>query len=84
LGLVSSSQEVVGMLAMLASSSQVLLRADRILVVKERQIIEVGSHNELIRRKGKYHDMWLKQTLETRTGSTDKLLRIDIAMMAFK
>jgi ABC-type multidrug transport system ATPase subunit len=37
------------------------MRADRILVIKEGQIVEDGSHGELIGKKGKYYDMWSKQ-----------------------
>jgi ABC-type multidrug transport system ATPase subunit len=37
------------------------MRADRILVIKDGQIVEDGSHGELIGKKGKYYDMWSKQ-----------------------
>ena len=35
-----------------------VMRADRIAVVDEGTIIELGSHNELIRANGKYADMY--------------------------
>ncbi len=37
------------------------MKADRILVVVSGEIIEEGSHDQLIRSKGKYHDLWSKQ-----------------------
>ena len=39
------------------------MRADRILVIKDGEIIENGSHDELIHAKGKYTDLWSKQLL---------------------
>ena len=38
-----------------------IMKADHILVVMDGQIIEEGSHQDLIHRKGKYHDLWSKQ-----------------------
>jgi ABC-type transport system involved in Fe-S cluster assembly fused permease/ATPase subunit len=38
-----------------------IMKADYILVVMDGQIIEEGSHQDLIHRKGKYHDLWSKQ-----------------------
>jgi hypothetical protein len=37
------------------------MRSDRILVVMDGEIIEAGSHKELLRAKGKYHALWSKQ-----------------------
>jgi hypothetical protein len=37
------------------------MRADRILVVMEGEIVEEGNHFQLIRARGKYHDLWSKQ-----------------------
>ena len=39
------------------------MKADRILVVMNGEIIEEGSHDELIHKKGKYHDLWAKQIM---------------------
>jgi ABC-type dipeptide/oligopeptide/nickel transport system ATPase component len=38
------------------------MRSYRILVVMDGKIVEEGSHNELIRARGKYYDLWSKQT----------------------
>lgn len=40
-----------------------IMRADRILVIKDGEIIENGSHDELIHAQGKYTDLWSKQLL---------------------
>lgn len=40
-----------------------IMRADQILVIKDGEIIENGTHDELIRSKGKYSDLWSKQII---------------------
>ena len=37
------------------------MKADHIVVVMNGKIVEQGSHDELIRTNGKYHDLWSKQ-----------------------
>src|SRR5689334_19018278 len=37
------------------------MNADHIVVVMDGEIIESGSHRDLIHSKGKYHDLWSKQ-----------------------
>lgn len=39
------------------------MKADKIMVVMNGEIIEQGSHFDLIHAKGKYHDLWSKQVL---------------------
>lgn len=39
------------------------MKADHILVVMNGEIVEEGSHDELVHKKGKYHDLWSKQIL---------------------
>lgn len=38
-----------------------IMKADRILVMKEGAIIEEGSHDVLLKKCGKYHDLWSRQ-----------------------
>jgi ABC-type dipeptide/oligopeptide/nickel transport system ATPase component len=38
-----------------------IMKADHILVVMNGEIIEEGSHQDLVHSKGKYHDLWSKQ-----------------------
>ena len=38
-----------------------IMRADRILVVMNGEIVESGTHDELIYAKGKYLSLWSKQ-----------------------
>lgn len=40
-----------------------IAHADNILVLKEGQVVEQGSHDELIRKDAVYRGMWDKQTL---------------------
>jgi hypothetical protein len=37
------------------------MKADHIMVLKSGEIIEAGTHDELIRLRGKYYGLWLKQ-----------------------
>lgn len=36
-------------------------RADRILVIEQGKIAEMGSHAELLRKRGKYYSLYTKQ-----------------------
>ena len=38
--------------------------ADNIIVLTEGKITEQGTHDELLKTKGKYHDLWMVQTGE--------------------
>ena len=42
--------------------------ADKILVLHNGEIVEQGSHDELIDKKGTYYDMYHLQTYQERTG----------------
>ncbi len=39
-----------------------VMNADKIVVLEEGKLIEEGTHKELYQKKGKYHQMWQKQT----------------------
>ncbi len=39
-----------------------ILRMDRIVVLEKGNIIEQGTHQDLLRTKGKYYDMWQHQS----------------------
>ena len=43
-------------------------RADRIIVLKDGQIDEIGSHAELIRQRGHYYDLYTKQFARQKLG----------------
>ena len=42
--------------------------ADKILVLNNGEIVEQGSHDELIDQKGTYYDMYQLQTYQEKTG----------------
>jgi len=37
------------------------MRADHVVVIMNGEVVEQGSHNDLIHSKGKYYDLWSKQ-----------------------
>jgi ATP-binding cassette subfamily B protein len=39
-------------------------RADRIVVLRKGKVVELGSHLELLRKKGLYYTLWKQQGLE--------------------
>ncbi|KAF2124031.1 ATP-binding cassette-type vacuolar membrane transporter-like protein Hmt1 [Dothidotthia symphoricarpi CBS 119687] len=71
-----------------------VVEADQILVVEKGEIIERGTHRELLELGGKYHELWTKQTAghlptlpskpvsknnPTEGGDNDSATLIDIA-----
>jgi ABC-type multidrug transport system fused ATPase/permease subunit len=49
-----------------------IAEADLICVVKKGEIIERGTHLELINREGKYAELWTKQTARTLSATGQK------------
>jgi len=56
---VTSSREHITV--MIAHRLSTIMHADRIYVLEKGQIIETGSHNELVAEKGLYYAMWRQQ-----------------------
>jgi len=50
-------------------------QADRILVIDDGRIAEVGTHAELIRARGHYYDLYTKQFREQQEPGSRSLLR---------
>lgn len=46
-----------------------IVNADQILVLDHGQIIEQGTHQELMKQKGRYHDLFTSQALDEKTQS---------------
>jgi len=46
-------------------------RADRIIVIEDGQIAEMGSHYELLRHRGKYFNLYTKQFRSERESTYD-------------
>ena len=49
---------------LIAHRLSTIRQADGILVVKDGRIIEQGTHKELLKKKGYYHDLYSKQFME--------------------
>ena len=49
---------------MLSNVIYTIRKADMILVVRDGRIVEQGTHQELLRRHGYYHDLYSKQFAE--------------------
>lgn len=49
------------MLIMTRHRLSTVMNADIIFVVSEGEVVEQGSHEELLERKGKYSELWSKQ-----------------------
>ena len=46
---------------MIAHRLSTIVDADVILVVDDGKIIERGTHNELMKKRGTYHDLYTRQ-----------------------
>jgi ATP-binding cassette subfamily B protein len=41
-----------------------VLNADRIVVLENGEVVETGTHNDLLKQKGRYLDLWTLQRSE--------------------
>ena len=46
---------------MIAHRLSTIKSADRILVIQNGRIVEVGTHRELIQQRGAYYDLYTRQ-----------------------
>ena len=53
---------------LIAHRLSTIRHADMILVVKDGAIVEQGTHEELLRRRGAYHSLYVRQFAEEETG----------------
>src|SRR5260221_14647313 len=52
----------------IAHRLQTVIAANRILVVEGGRVIETGRHDELVTRRGRYHDLYQMQFSERRAA----------------
>jgi len=41
---------------------KIVMNADKIVVFSEGEIVEVGTHKQLLKKKGKYSELWRYQS----------------------
>ena len=64
------SHEKEQITVMIAHRLSTIMHADRIFVLEKGQIVETGSHTELLAEKGLYYAMWRQQIGERKLFST--------------
>jgi ATP-binding cassette subfamily B protein len=55
-------------------------RADRILVIQQGRIVEMGSHAELIRARGYYYRLYTRQFRQQRQREFDPVAELDVSL----
>jgi len=53
---------------LIAHRLSTVARADRIYVLEKGKIVESGTHNQLLKKKGLYHALWMEQSAEGSNG----------------
>ena len=43
--------------------------ADRIIVLENGSIVEIGRHEALLSKRGRYHSLWMKQSSEDKSAA---------------
>ena len=46
---------------MIAHRLSTVVRADKVGVIKGGRVVEIGTHRELLEKRGEYHAMWCRQ-----------------------
>lgn len=64
---ISAQKEQITVL--IAHRLSTIMHADRIYVLEKGQIVEMGSHNDLLTEKGLYYAMWRQQIGERKLGA---------------
>ena len=68
----SSSQQKT--IIIIAHRLMTIRNADKIVVIDKGEIVEVGSHDQLLSREGLYHQLWTKQSGVKANRSSKDLL----------
>jgi ATP-binding cassette subfamily B protein len=65
---ISSEKEQITV--MIAHRLSTIMHADRIYVLEKGQVVETGSHQQLLEEKGLYYAMWRQQIGERKLLAT--------------
>jgi ATP-binding cassette subfamily B protein len=69
---ISAREDLITIL--IAHRLSTVMHADRIFVLERGQIVETGTHDELVQTKGLYYAMWRQQTGEQEERGTGEIL----------
>jgi ABC-type multidrug transport system ATPase subunit len=69
---ISAGEDLITIL--IAHRLSTVMHADRILVLERGQVVETGTHDELVREKGLYYAMWKQQVGEQEETGTGEIM----------